>query len=396
MSRPPHVDTDADAEANADAGSDAGAPPTATAPPDPSSIDTSRRPFVLIWEVTQACDLACDHCRADATPARHPDELTTAEGKRLLDQAREFGPGQLVVLSGGDPLARSDLVDLVEYGTDMGLRMTLTPSGTSSLTSETVAALLDAGVKRMALSLDGATAASHDAFRGEDGSFDQTVAAARAAREAGLPLQINTTVCAQTVDELPALCDLVADLGAVLWSVFFLVPVGRGRVLDPISPERAERVMEWLTEVSEDAPFGVKTTEAPHYRRVAIQRRRDASDAPPTDGIGRRLGITAGDGFAFVSHTGDLFPSGFLPATAGNVRDGGLVERYRESDLFRSLRDRDALGGKCGACEFRHVCGGSRSRAYAHTGDPLASDPLCGYVPADYDGPIPGTRSAGD
>lgn len=396
MSRPPHVDTDADAEANADAGSDAGAPPTATAPPDPSSIDTSRRPFVLIWEVTQACDLACDHCRADATPARHPDELTTAEGKRLLDQAREFGPGQLVVLSGGDPLARSDLAELVKYGTDLGLRMTLTPSGTSSLTPETVADLVDAGVRRMALSLDGATAASHDAFRGEDGSFDQTVAAARAAREAGLPLQINTTVCAQTVDELPALCDLVADLGAVLWSVFFLVPVGRGRVLDPISPERAERVMEWLTEVSEDAPFGVKTTEAPHYRRVAIQRRRDASDAPPTDGIGRRLGITAGDGFAFVSHTGDLFPSGFLPATAGNVRDGGLVERYRESDLFRSLRDRDALGGKCGECEFRHVCGGSRSRAYAHTGDPLASDPLCAYVPDGYDGPMPATRSAGD
>ncbi|WP_424006841.1 TIGR04053 family radical SAM/SPASM domain-containing protein [Haloferax denitrificans] len=390
MSRPPHVDTDTNA------GSDAGAPPTATAPPDPSSIDTSRRPFVLIWEVTQACDLACDHCRADATPARHPDELTSAEGTRLLEQAREFGPGQLVVLSGGDPLARPDLVDLVEYGTDLGLRMTLTPSGTSSLTPETVADLADAGVRRMALSLDGATAASHDAFRGEDGSFDQTVAAARAAREAGLPLQINTTVCAETVDELPALCDLVADLGAVLWSVFFLVPVGRGRVLDPISPERAERVMEWLTEVSEDAPFGVKTTEAPHYRRVAIQRRRDASDAPPTDGIGRRLGITAGDGFAFVSHTGDLFPSGFLPASAGNVRDGGLVERYRESDLFRSLRDRDALGGKCGACEFRHVCGGSRSRAYAHTGDPLASDPLCGYVPADYDGPMPASRSAGD
>ncbi|WP_042663620.1 radical SAM protein, partial [Haloferax sp. ATB1] len=143
MSRPPHVDTDTDA------GSDAGAPPTATAPPDPSSIDTSRRPFVLIWEVTQACDLACDHCRADATPARHPDELTTAEGKRLLDQAREFGPGQLVVLSGGDPLARDDLVDLVEYGTDLGLRMTLTPSGTSSLTPETVADLADAGVKRM-------------------------------------------------------------------------------------------------------------------------------------------------------------------------------------------------------------------------------------------------------
>ncbi|KTG21073.1 TIGR04053 family radical SAM/SPASM domain-containing protein [Haloferax profundi] len=364
--------------------------------PDPSAIDTSRRPFVLIWEVTQACDLACDHCRADAHPARHPDELTTSEGKHLLDQAREFGPGQLVVLSGGDPLTRPDLVELIEYGTSRGLRMTLTPSGTSSLTPETVHRLSDAGVTRLAVSLDGATPDTHDTFRGESGSFEQTVRAARAARDAGLPVQINTTVCAQTVDELPALRDLVDELGAVLWSVFFLVPIGRGRVLEPITPDRAETVMQWLSEVSDDAPFGVKTTEAPFYRRVAIQHRRDANETPTDDDIGRRLGITAGDGFAFVSHTGELYPSGFLPESAGTVRDGGLVERYRESELFQSLRDRDALRGKCGACEFRHVCGGSRSRAYAHTGDPLASDPLCAYVPDGYSGPLPEGRVSGD
>ena len=364
-------------------------------PPDPRAIDTDRRPFVLIWEVTQACDLACEHCRAEAQPTRHPEELTTEEGKRLLDRARAFGEAQLVVLSGGDPLARPDLLDLVAYGTEIGLQMTITPSGTASLTPEVIRDLADAGLRRIALSLDGASAATHDRFRGEAGSFEQTTDAAAAARAAGIPLQINTTVTASTAEELPALRDRVAGLGATLWSVFFLVPIGRGRVLDPVSPEQAERILAWLSEVSEAAEFGVKTTEAPHYRRVAIQERRDATEAPPEDGIGRRLGITAGDGFAFVSHSGEVYPSGFLPESAGSVREADLVDLYRDSDLFTSLRDPDALDGKCGTCEFRHVCGGSRSRAYAHTGDPLASDPLCAYVPDGYEGPTP-TGQAGD
>jgi len=187
---------------------------------NPRAIDTTQRPFVLIWELTQACELACKHCRADATPNRHPDELTTAEGKRLLDSAREFGEGQLVVLSGGDPLARDDTRELVEYGTDIGLRMTLTPSGTASLTDERVQELANAGLRRFAVSIDGGDAASHDTFRGEPGSFEQTRAAITAAKEAELPVQINTTVCAETIDELPAIRDLVADVGAVLWSVF--------------------------------------------------------------------------------------------------------------------------------------------------------------------------------
>ncbi|MFD1645173.1 TIGR04053 family radical SAM/SPASM domain-containing protein [Haloarchaeobius litoreus] len=358
-------------------------------------VDTDERPFVLVWELTQACELACEHCRADAQPRRHPDELTTAEGERLLDEAREFAEGQIVVLSGGDPLAREDAVDLVDYGTDHGLRMTMTPSGTSSLTRERLDELADAGLRRLALSIDGGSAATHDTFRGESGSFESTVRAARQAREAGLPLQINTTVCADTVEELPAIRDLVADLGAVLWSVFFLVPVGRGRLLDPVSPERADRVMAWLHDVREDAAFGVKTTEAPQYRRVGLQRRQgdgtddgDSSRGPPA-GIGRRTGITAGDGFAFVSHVGEVYPSGFLPKSAGNVRDESVVDIYRDAPLFEQLRDPDALRGKCGACEFRTVCGGSRSRAYVHTEDPLESDPLCPYVPDGYEGPLP-------
>ncbi|OYR53643.1 radical SAM protein [Halorubrum halodurans] len=343
-------------------------------------FDADRRPLVLVWEVTQACELACRHCRADAKPARHPDELTTEEGKRLLREAAEFGDGQLVVLSGGDPLAREDLPELVRYGTDLGNRMTVTPSGTRSLAPDRVRELADAGMCRMALSLDGASAESHDAFRGE-ASFADTLAAAEAAREAGVPLQINTTVCAETVEELPAIRDRVRELEAVLWSVFFLVPVGRGRVLDPVSPARAEAVMEWLHDVDAAEPFGVKTTEAPFYRRVGIQRDR----ADPA----RRGGITAGRGFAFVSHVGEVYPSGFLPESAGNVRESSVVDVYRNADLFERLREPEDLTGKCGACGFKRVCGGSRSRAYAHTGDPLASDPLCPHVPEGYDGPLP-------
>ncbi|WP_058997232.1 radical SAM/SPASM domain-containing protein [Haloarcula sp. CBA1127] len=352
-------------------------------------LDLDEQPLVLIWEVTQACELACKHCRADAQPRRHPDELSTAEGKALLDQARDFGDGQLVVLSGGDPLAREDLPELVDYGTEQGLRMTLTPSGTNSITRDRLIELDDAGLRRLALSIDGGDSESHDTFRGESGSFEATMEAAEAARDLDIPLQINTTVCAETVEQLPAIRDLVADLDAVLWSVFFLVPVGRGRVLTPIDPERAERVLSWLHEVSDEAPFGLKTTEAPHYRRVAMQNQEEGAS-----GLKRRMGIRAGKGFAFVSHTGEVFPSGFLPKSAGSVREESVVDIYRESSLFQQLRDDDALTGKCGACRYRTVCGGSRSRAYATTGDPLAADPLCDYQPDGFEGSVPDQHPA--
>jgi radical SAM protein with 4Fe4S-binding SPASM domain len=346
-------------------------------------FDTSERPIVLVWELTRACELACDHCRADAQPERHPDELTTAEGKRLLESAAEFGRGQVVVLSGGDPLARPDVPELVAHGEEAGLRVSLTPSGTASLTDERVRSLAAAGLDRMALSFDGATAESHDAFRGETGSFASTRAAAEAARRAGIDLQVNTTVCAATVEELPGIRELVGELDAVRWSVFFLVPVGRGRKLDPVSPAQADAVCRWLHEVNREAPFDVKTTEAPQFRRVSLQERGvDPGDA-------RRPSALAGDGFAFVSHTGEVFPSGFLPRATGNVRDRSVVDQYREADLFAALRDRDRLTGKCGACPYREVCGGSRSRAFATAGDPLASDPLCPFVPPGYDGPMP-------
>ncbi|MXV64290.1 TIGR04053 family radical SAM/SPASM domain-containing protein [Natronorubrum sp. JWXQ-INN-674] len=366
----------------------------------PGTLDTADRPLVLIWELTQACGLACDHCRADAQLDRHPDELSTTDGKRLLEDAAAFGEGQLVVLSGGDPLVRDDVEELIAYGDELGLRMTITPSGTQSLTADRIRGLADAGLKRMAVSLDGASPETHDAFRGEDGSFAETIRAVEDAKAAGLPVQVNTTVCRQTVGELPDIRSLLREIGAVMWSVFFLVPVGRGAILEPIDPDEADAVMAWLDEVSDEEPFGLKTTEAPQYRRVSMQRQRrerdrqrDGDDSRPNDGVRRRTGIIAGDGFAFVSHTGEVFPSGFLPKSAGNVLETPVTEIYRESSLFESLRDRDQLTGKCGACQYRTVCGGSRSRAFAHAGDPRASDPLCPFVPDGYDGPLPWNTS---
>jgi len=313
--------------------------------------DTAERPLVLIWEVTQACELACEHCRADAQSARHPDgRLSTAEGKALLDDVGEFGDGQLVVLSGGDPMKRPRPGGPGGLRDGPGTPDDADPSGTDELTTDAIDDLADAGLRRMAVSLDGATAESHDAFRGESGSFEQTLRAARDAADAGLPLQINSTVCGQTVEELPAIADLVEEMGAVLWSVFFLVPVGRGAVLDPISPERAERVMEWLQDVSDERPFGVKTTEAPHYRRVGIERRREASDgdgseetaartrheAPCRHRRRRRLRLRE-------SH-GRGVPLRF-PAEIGGERPRGRRGRgVPEPKLFESLRDRGSPG----------------------------------------------------
>lgn len=351
-------------------------------------VNTDERPFVLVWELTQACELACKHCRAEAEPCRHPDELSTAEGKRLLESVSDFGNDQLVVFSGGDPLYRDDTLELIKYGRDLGLLVTVTPSGTASLSPDRIADLADAGVRRLALSLDGADSESHDGFRQEEGSFEQTLKAAKHAREVGLPLQINTTVCSETHDGLSDLSELVADLEAVLWSVFFLVPVGRGLTLNPVTPAVAERTMEWLRAVEDEADFAIKTTEAPQYRRVRTQERNEDETGDMIQGKDHR-GIIAGDGFVFISHRGEVYPSGFLPHSVGNVRDEDITEIYRSDSMLNRLRDRDELKGKCGACPFRYVCGGSRSRAYAYTGDPLESDPLCPYVPPSFDGELP-------
>lgn len=340
-------------------------------------------PFILFWETTQACDLACLHCRASAVPQASPRELTTAEGKTLLDGAREMGV-PLVVLTGGDPAKRADLVELVAHGSRIGLRMALTPSATPLITTELLAQLKDAGLSRLAVSLDAATAAVHDAFRGVAGSHARTLEILRAARSLGLTTQVNTSVVRENVGELAALADEVARADVELWSLFVVVPTGRARQESALDAREIESLLEWLAARADHVPFDVKTTAAPQFRRVLLQHKFKRQDIVGIrDGIGRApRGVNDGSGIVFVSHEGDIFPSGFLPLRCGNVRTDSLATVYREHPLFVSLRSPDEVRGKCGRCEFRHVCGGSRARAFAATMSPMASDPGCPYEPA--------------
>jgi len=345
-----------------------------------------RAPRRVYWELTRACGLACRHCRAEAVPCRDPRELTTDEGRRLLDALRELGePGPAVVLTGGDPLERPDFWDLLDHGVRLGLPMDVAPSGTPMLTAEVVGRLREAGVRAMSLSLDGPDAARHDGFRGVPGCFDRTVAAARAAVAAGISLQVNTLVTAGTLPDLPAVYEHARALGAARWSLFFLIQVGRGRDLQQLTSAACERLLAWLCARSRPGGPIVTATEAPHYRRVALQRRR-AGVGGPADAAHRALrhgfGIRDGNGILFVSHVGDVQPSGFLPLVAGSVRTTHPGAIYREAPVFRALRDPAGFHGRCGRCEFREICGGSRARAYATTGDPLGEDPLCAYQPA--------------
>ena len=346
----------------------------------PSPFD--RTPFIVFWETTRACALACRHCRAEAIPNRDPKELTTDEGKRLLDEIKAMGC-PIVVLTGGDPAERPDLVELVRHGTSIDLRVALTPSATPKVTDALLQELSDAGLARLAISLDGIDAASHDGFRGVEGSFERTFEILGAARRLGLTTQVNTTVTDLNVGDLEKIAERLVALDISLWSVFFLVPTGRATQLDVLDPERVEQVLERLADIAEAAPFDVKTTAAPHYRRVLLTRKVKRQDVVGIDdGIGRApRGVNDGQGVLFVSHVGDVYPSGFLPLERGNIRERALAEIYRDDELFRSLRDADLLGGKCGLCEFRKVCGGSRARAYAMTGDPMAEEPACAHLP---------------
>jgi radical SAM protein len=351
------------------------------------AFDFDRAPFLVIWEMTRACALACVHCRADAIPRRDPRELTTVEGFRLIDQVAAFGsPPPLFVLTGGDPIRRPDLAELVRYAVSKSLIVALTPSGTAAVTRQKLQELKEAGLSRIAVSLDGPDAATHDAFRRVRGSYDWTIKIIRMAEELGLPLQINTTVSRITLPSIEAMAARVKSFQVALWAVFFLVRTGRGASIDQVSPDQCERVLTWLYNISLTAPFGIKTTEAPHFHRVIWQHDRALSRNVVTHTRRRALlrsprSVTDGNGFVFVDHLGEIYPSGFLPVSRGSVRTGDLAVTYRQDEIFQRLRDADALTGKCGRCEFRAICGGSRARAYAATGSLVASDPLCVYDP---------------
>lgn len=366
------------------------------------TVDFNQRPFIAIWEVTQACDLACVHCRASAQPERHPLELTTDEGKHLIDQIAALQV-PVFVLTGGDPIKRPDLFELIAHARAVGVRVSLTPSATPLLTRDVVCRLKEAGLARLAVSMDGAGAATHDQFRGLSGSFARTLDAVRWANEAGLPVQINTTFSRRNIGEIDAIVRLMEQLRITLWSVFFLVPTGRGKLNDLLSAEEFEQVFAKIYQLSKKAGFDIKTTEAQHYRRYVLQQRAAerkagiASESPALseDSIGRApRGLNDGKGFAFISHTGEVFPSGFMPLSAGNIRRQPLAEIYLHSPVFRALRDTSKLEGKCGACEFKEICGGSRARAYALTGNPHEEEPCCSYIPRGYTKPPAAVKTA--
>ncbi len=357
----------------------------------PFQVDFQEAPLLVIWEVTRACALACRHCRASAINQRHPRELNLDEGKTLLNKIQTMGT-PIVVLTGGDPIQRDDLEDLIAHGKSLGLRMGTIPAGTPRLTRARLASLKSAGVDQVAFSIDAATAARHDAFRQVPGSFDLTLQGARWARELDIPLQINTVLSRNNQDEFDEIADLVAGLDIVFWEVFFLVPTGRGAELQGCDAEETEALFAKLRERSKTAPYVIKVTEAQHYRRHRLQQeRRDhgpalANRGHPTE-IGAKGGrpaigmsskvVNAGNGFCFVDHTGDICPSGFLPEICGNVRTHSITEVYRQNELFTALRDPRRLEGKCGRCEFKAACGGSRSRAHAVHGNPFAEENTC-------------------
>jgi AdoMet-dependent heme synthase len=360
-----------------------------------SAIDLSQKPLVAIWETTQACDLACVHCRACAQPRRSPQELTTEEARKFINDVADLSP-PIFILTGGDPLKRHDIYHLVEHAASLGLRPAMTPSVTPLLTRTAIGELKNVGLARIALSLDGSTPQLHDSFRGVPGSYLRTLETLSWANQLGLPVQVNTCITRRNLRDLDRLASLLQQFRLVLWSAFLLVPIGRGQLADLPTAQECEQVFANLLRLSRKVPFKIKTTEAQHYRRFVLQHRLQRAEhgtahaarwmkMKPTEGLGHGLPgllpINDGKGFIFVSHTGEVFPSGFLPISAGNVKTESLMRIYREAPLLRSLRDTANLKGRCRDCEFKEVCGGSRARAYAVTGDLFAEDPCCAYQP---------------
>lgn len=353
--------------------------------------DAARAPRLVAWETTRACDLACVHCRAVAQPTPDPRQLSTEEAFRLVEDIASFQEPVILILTGGDPLKRADIFDVAARASRAGLRVVMSPSGTN-VTSRMVARLKEAGVQRISVSLDGSTADLHDAFRQVPGAFAEATQSLAYAREGGLPFQINTTVTRHNRHDLPNMLRLAVELRAVAWDVFMLVPTGRGKIQMEITPEEYEETLHFVYDVSQTAPIQVKMTCAPHYKRVQVQERKrqarqtgaaTGAGAPPRphQAHGFSRGCMAGFGFCFVSHIGEVGGCGYLPLLAGNVRQASLVEVYRDSPLFRSIRDPNLLQGRCGICEYRVLCGGCRARALGATGNYLEEEPFCTYQP---------------
>ena len=373
--------------------------------PARGGLNFDETPFLAIWEVTQSCDLACKHCRAAAQPIAHPEQLSTEEGKGLIDQIASMHV-PIFIFTGGDPMKRPDLYELIRYGAEKGVKIAVTPSATPLLTRDAIFKMKEAGVVRLGISLDGSSPEIHDKFRGLAGAWARTIQAIEWANEAGIPIQVHSTISRHNAHDLDSLCALFEKQKIVMWNVFFLVPVGRGQLADLLTGEEFEQVFGKIYELSHRVSFQIKTTEAMHYRRYLLQHNLEErkmghghgghpatadyeAGAPTADAQARNHGwatrrVNDGKGFMFISHVGNVFPSGFLPIHAGNIRQTPLAEIYRNAPIFKALRDTGRLEGKCGACEYKEICGGSRARAYALTGNPLDQEPCCIYQPRNW------------
>ena len=346
--------------------------------------DTKIKPPRLIaWELTNACNLACIHCRASAIRDPTPDELSTAEAKHFVDELVEYKP--IIIITGGEPLLRSDVYDIATYASGHGLRVVLATNGTL-LTPDIVKKLKDVGIQRVSISIDGSTKKTHDVFRGEAGAFEAALRGIDILKNAGLSFQINTTITKRNLTEIPNIYDLALTLGASALHIFLLVPTGRGEEIESeeIPPEEYERVLNWFYDKSRTSRIQLKATCAPHYFRIMRQRAKaeGIKITKETHGFeAMTKGCLGGSGFCFVSSTGNVYPCGYLPALAGNIRQKPFKMIWEKSKVFNDLRDTGKLKGKCGVCEYRAVCGGCRARAYAQTGDYLDEEPYCMYVP---------------
>jgi len=362
------------------------------------SIDFERRPILVFWEVTRACLLACRHCRASAIPEPLPGELTHEQGLRLIESLAEFGrPHPVLVLTGGDALMRPDLAELAGYARALGLPVAVAPSVTPLLEPERLLELRRVGVKVASVSLDGASAVTHDGLRGVDGHLEQTLEAIRLLHRLRFTVQVNTVVRPDNLFELPEIAAIVVGQSAAIWEVFFLIGVGRGRELAELRPEENEAVCQFLYDASCYGPV-VRTVEAPFFRRVAAWRAagerpaasplygqlagrlRELLGAPGLRPRSQTKGTRDGKGIVFVAHDGDIYPSGFLPIALGNVKQDSIVRVYRDSLLLQEIRA-GRFRGRCRVCDYADACGGSRARAYASSSDPLGEDPACAYDP---------------
>ena len=372
-----------------------------------SSRPYDKKPLLVFWETTKACQLKCKHCRAEAILQALPGELTTEEGEKLIDSLTDFGrPYPILILTGGDPLMRKGILELIDRAVEKGIRVGLAPAVTPLLTEETIDKIVEHGVKAVSISLDSPFPEVHDAIRGIEGTWERTVWVIREFLKRNVSVQVNTVVMRETVEGLPEMVKLLKDLGVEIWEVFYLVPTGRGNFESDLRPEEWEDVTHFLYEASKH--LLVRTTEGPMFRRVAIMRKALEEKGTNPDEVlkpgelyfrlkrklvellgdggearAQTMGTRDGKGIVFIAYNGNVYPSGFLPYSVGNVREKGLAEIYRNSELMRKLRSAE-FKGRCGVCEFRDVCGGSRARAYAYHVDPLAEDPACPYEPGTY------------